>query len=151
MPDDARAAWNQALGMSPDNPEVLNNAAMAQMTDGDAAGAESLLRRAVAQPAATLQMRLNLAMVLGLQGKIGEAEQIIRRDLPPEVAERNLEWLRNQPGRRRRRRDRRRLAGPGPNLVLATGPLAIRPGLSGRKRETGLQTARRPRPPGRSH
>ncbi len=94
--DDARAAWNEALRLSPDNAEVLNNAAMAQMTGGDPSGAESLLRRAVAQPGASLQMRLNLAMTLGLQGKIGEAEQIIRRDLPPEAAERNLEWLRNQ-------------------------------------------------------
>ncbi|WGM32355.1 tetratricopeptide repeat protein [Brevundimonas sp. NIBR11] len=94
--DDARAVWNEALRLSPDNAEVMNNAAMAQMTGGDPAGAETLLRRAVAQPTASIQMRLNLAMALGLQGKIGEAEQIIRRDLPPEAAERNLEWLRNQ-------------------------------------------------------
>lgn len=94
--DDARAAWNEALRLSPDNAEVMNNAAMAQMTGGDPAGAETLLRRAVAQPNASLQMRLNLAMALGLQGRIPEAEQIIRRDLPPEAAERNLEWLRNQ-------------------------------------------------------
>ena len=94
--DDARAAWNEALRLSPDNAEVMNNAAMAQMTGGDPSGAETLLRRAVAQPTASLQMRLNLAMALGLQGKIGEAEQIIRRDLPPEAAERNLEWLRSQ-------------------------------------------------------
>ncbi|MFC5345078.1 tetratricopeptide repeat protein [Brevundimonas staleyi] len=95
-PDDARAVWNEALRLSPDNAEVMNNAAMAQMTGGDPAGAETLLRRAVAQPNASMQMRLNLAMALGLQGKIGEAEQIIRRDLPPDAAERNLEWLRNQ-------------------------------------------------------
>lgn len=94
--DDARSAWNEALRLSPDNAEVMNNAAMAQMTGGDPAGAETLLRRAVAQPGASLQMRLNLAMALGFQGKTSEAEQIIRRDLPPEAAERNLEWLRNQ-------------------------------------------------------
>ncbi len=94
--DDARAVWNDALRLSPGNAEVLNNAAMAQMTGGDPAGAETLLRQAVAQPNASMQMRLNLAMALGLQGKIGEAEQIIRRDLPPDAAERNLEWLRNQ-------------------------------------------------------
>ncbi|WP_428150952.1 tetratricopeptide repeat protein [Brevundimonas sp.] len=94
--DDARAAWNEALRLSPDNAEVMNNAAMAQMTGGDPSGAETLLRRAVAQPNASMQMRLNLAMALGLQGRIPEAEQIIRRDLPPDAAERNLEWLRNQ-------------------------------------------------------
>ncbi|MBA4808254.1 tetratricopeptide repeat protein [Brevundimonas sp.] len=91
--DDARAAWNQALVLSPDNPDVLTNAAMAAMTQGDAPAAETLLRRAAAQPAASGKVRQNLAMVLGLQGKMGEAEQILRRELPPELAERNLRWL----------------------------------------------------------
>jgi len=93
---DARDAWSAALTLSPDNAEVLTNAAMALATSGDAPGAETLLRRAVLQPSATQKMRLNLAMVLGLQGKTGEAEQIIRRELPPQAAERNLQWLRGQ-------------------------------------------------------
>lgn len=92
--DDARAAWNQALTLSPDNPDVLTNAAMAAMTHGDAPGAEALLRRAAAQPNASGQVRQNLAMALGLQGKMGEAEQILRRELPPQLAEQNLAWLR---------------------------------------------------------
>ena len=96
--DDARAAWNEALTLSPNNPDVLTNAAIAAMADGDAAGAENLLRRAAAQPTATIQVRQNLAIALGLQGKTGEAEAILRRDLPPEQAERNLTWLRNRAG-----------------------------------------------------
>jgi Flp pilus assembly protein TadD len=94
--DDARAAWNEGLQLSADNPEILTNAAVALMTDGNLPGAEGLLRRAVAQPNATIKMRLNLALVLGLQGKTPEAEQIIRRDLPPEQADRNLQWLRDK-------------------------------------------------------
>jgi len=94
--DDARAAWNQALALSPDNPDVLTNAATAALTHGDAPGAETLLRRAVAQPTASAKVRQNLAMVLGLQGKMGEAEQILRRELPPEEAEQNLQWLRSR-------------------------------------------------------
>ena len=94
--DDARAAWNEGLQLSADNPEILTNAAVALMTDGNLPGAESLLRRAVVQPNATSKMRLNLALVLGLQGKTPEAEQIIRRDLPPEQADRNLQWLRDK-------------------------------------------------------
>jgi len=94
--DDAHAAWNQALTLSPDNPDVLTNAAMSAMTRGDAAAAETLLRRAAAQPAASAKVRQNLAMVLGLQGKMGEAEQILRRELPPEQAEQNLAWLRSR-------------------------------------------------------
>ncbi len=94
--DEAREAWNAGLRLSPDNPTILSNAAMSRMTTGDVAGAEVLLRRAVAQPGASLQVRQNLALALGIQGKIGEAEQIIRRDLPPELAEQNLNWLRQQ-------------------------------------------------------
>ena len=91
--DDARAIWADALRLSPDNPEVLTNAAVALTSEGNAAAAETLLRRAVAQPGATLKMRQNLALVLGLQGKTAEAEQLIRRDLPPEMADRNVRWL----------------------------------------------------------
>ncbi|HEY0053591.1 MAG TPA: hypothetical protein VGB49_09280, partial [Caulobacteraceae bacterium] len=43
---------------------------------------------------ATLQVRQNLALVLGLQGKTGEAEAILRRAMPPEAAEQNLAWIR---------------------------------------------------------
>jgi len=95
-PDDARAAWAQALAISPDNPAVLTNMAMSAMTHGDSATAEPLLRLAAAQPGASLKVRLNLAMVLGLTGKMGEAEQILRRDLPPEAADANLQWLRDR-------------------------------------------------------
>ncbi len=95
-PDDARAAWAQALAISPDNPAVLTNMAISAMAQGDAATAEPLLRRAAAQPGASLKVRLNLAMVLGLTGKMGEAEQILRRDLPPEAADANLKWLRER-------------------------------------------------------
>ena len=50
----------------------------------------------MAQPTASAKVRQNLAMVLGLQGKMGEAEQILRRELPPEQAEQNLQWLRSR-------------------------------------------------------
>ena len=99
-PDDAKAAWTEALRLSPDNPDVLTNAAIARMGEGDAPSAEILLRRAAAQPGATLKVRQNLALSLGLQGKTAEAEAILRRDLPPEAADQNLRWLaaRMQPG-----------------------------------------------------
>ena len=92
-PDDAKTAWTEALRLSPDNPDVLTNAAIARMGEGDAPSAEILLRRAAAQPTATLKVRQNLALSLGLQGKTAEAEAILRRDLPPEAADANLRWL----------------------------------------------------------
>lgn len=96
--EDARTAWAHALSLSPDNPDVLANMAVAAMSKGDNASAEPLLRTAAAQPGASLRIRLNLAMVLGLNGKMGEAEQILRRALPPEQADQNLAWLRARSG-----------------------------------------------------
>lgn len=110
-PADAQAAWAAALRLSPDNPAVLSNMAMAMVADGDSAGAEPLLRRAVAQPGASLQMRQNLALVLGLNGNRAEAEQILRRDLPPEQADRNLNWLNNEAARPTRDRTWESLSG----------------------------------------
>lgn len=95
---DAQGAWAQALALSPDNPDVLTNMAISAMTRGDTAAAEPLLRRAAAQPGASLKVRLNLAMALGLNGKMDEAEQMMRRDLPPDAADRNLAWLRARAG-----------------------------------------------------
>ena len=92
--DDARGEYARALQLSPDNPAVLSNLALLDAAAGDRATAEALLRRAAAQPSATVQERANLALVLGLSGRVGEAEQIIRRDLPPELAEQNLAYLR---------------------------------------------------------
>lgn len=91
--DDANAAWHAALALSPDQPEILTNIAIARMGSGNMAEAEDLLRRAAAQPGASLQVRQNLALALGLQGKTGEAENILRRDLPPEQVDQNLAWL----------------------------------------------------------
>ena len=54
-PEDARLAWNEGLRLSPDNPDILNNVAIGWLTAGDPAAAETLLRRAVAQPGAGLQ------------------------------------------------------------------------------------------------
>jgi Flp pilus assembly protein TadD len=94
-PDEAQATWNQALALSPNNPAVLTNMAMAKVTRGDISGAEPLLRTAVAQPGVTVQIRQNLALVLGLEGKMPEAESLLRRDLPPQQADAALAWLQN--------------------------------------------------------
>lgn len=98
--EDAQAAWQQALAISPENPDILTNSAIAYMGSGDLPQAESLLRRAAAQPNASLKVHQNLALVLGLQGNMVGAEAILRRQLPPEQADENLAWLaaRSQPG-----------------------------------------------------
>ena len=91
--DDAATAWRQALQLSPDNPAVLSNMAMQLAAKGDAPQAEALLRRAAAQPGASLQVRQDLTFVLGLQGKLTEAERRLRVDLPPDQADADLAYL----------------------------------------------------------
>lgn len=91
---EAEAAYRQALTLSPDNPAVLANLAMLKAGQGDGDQAEALLRKAVAQPAATIQIRQDLSLVLGMRGKLAEAEQLMRQDLPPEIANNNLAYLR---------------------------------------------------------
>jgi Flp pilus assembly protein TadD len=82
--------------LSPENPAILANMAMGPLTAGDLDTAESLLRRAVSHPEAGLQVRQNLALVLGLKGDMAEAERMLRRDLPPEAADASLAWLRQR-------------------------------------------------------
>ena len=62
------------------------------------ADSETLLRRAASRPDAGAQERQNLALVLGLEGKMAEAEHLIRQDLPPDVAAANLAYLRGASG-----------------------------------------------------
>ena len=62
---------------------------------GDAPTAETYLRQAVALAGAGPAERQNLALVLGLQGKLAEAESLIREDLPPAAAAANLAYLKS--------------------------------------------------------
>jgi Flp pilus assembly protein TadD len=92
-PLDAMQAHKKALQMAPDNAVVLSNAAMFYASQGDKTEAETLLRKAVARPDASLQVRQNLALVLGLEGKLDEAGRIERENLPPQMAQANLDYF----------------------------------------------------------
>jgi Flp pilus assembly protein TadD len=92
-PAEALEAYDKALSLSPENPSVLSNLAMYHASRGERAQAEALLRRAVVRPDATVRVRQNLALVLGLEGRLDEAERLIREDLPPDMASANLSYL----------------------------------------------------------
>lgn len=96
--DEALAAHRQAVALAPTNPVALSNAAMFYAGHGDRTQAEALLRQAAALPGATIQIRQNLALVVGLQGRIAEAEQLARQDLPPAQVANNLAYLRAATG-----------------------------------------------------
>ncbi|MHB8529874.1 MAG: tetratricopeptide repeat protein [Caulobacteraceae bacterium] len=92
--DEALAAHERAVALAPDNPAALSNLAMYEAAHGQAAQAEALLRRAASQPGATARVRENLALILGLEGRMDEAERIERQDLPPAAVENNLAYFR---------------------------------------------------------
>lgn len=93
--DEAKTQYNAALELSPDNPSVLTNLGLSYALTGDLDMAERTLRRAVANARADAYARQNLAIVLGLKGEFDEAERLARADLPANVADGNMAYLRS--------------------------------------------------------
>jgi len=91
---EAQSRYQAALKVSPNNPAILNNWALSEALTGEIEDAERLLRQAVSNPSAGVQVRQNLALVLGLQGDFVEARRYASADLPPEVVEGNMDYIR---------------------------------------------------------
>jgi Flp pilus assembly protein TadD len=92
--DDARVAYRNALDIKPNDPSVLSNLGMSYLLTQDLKTSETYLRSAVAQPDADSRTRQNLALVVGLQGRFQEAENIARQELTAQQAEANVAYLR---------------------------------------------------------
>jgi len=91
---DAIPFYESALALAPDHPSVLSNLALAHAMNGEPKRAETMLRQAAASDRNSLKIRQNLALVLGLQGKYDEAKLLASRDLSPENAAENTDYLR---------------------------------------------------------
>lgn len=92
---DAQQSYLDALGLAPNQPEVLNNLGLSQAQAGDLAGAVDTLRRAADQPTASPQVRQNLALLLALSGDAEGAERLARMDLPREMVRENVTYFRS--------------------------------------------------------
>jgi Flp pilus assembly protein TadD len=92
-PDEARAAYRAALDIQPNEPSVLSNLGMSYLLARDLKTAETYLRSAINQPGADSRIRQNLALVVGLQGRFQEAENIARQELTAAQAEANVAYL----------------------------------------------------------
>jgi Flp pilus assembly protein TadD len=92
--EDAQRHYLTALKIVPDEPSVLSNLGLSYALSKDLKNAEATLRRAAAQQPADPRVRQNLALVVGLQGRFAEAEDIARADLPPDQAAANVAYLR---------------------------------------------------------
>ena len=92
--DEARQYYSSALKIAPDEPSVLSNLGLSYVLSKDLAKAEDTLRRANGRPDADPRVRLNLALAIGLQGRVAEAETIVKAGRPPEQAAANVTYLR---------------------------------------------------------
>ena len=91
---EAQRYYVTALKIVPDEPSVLSNLGLSYALSKDLPNAESTLRRAAQHPPVDPRVRQNLALVVGLQGRFAEAEQIAGADLPPDQAASNVAYLR---------------------------------------------------------
>ena len=98
--DEARRYYGSALKIVPDEPTVLSNLGLSYVLSKDLPKAEEVLRRAYASAGADARVRQNLALVVGLQGRFAEAEQIVRADLPADEAAANVAYLKQMLSRK---------------------------------------------------
>lgn len=92
--NDAIPYFQRALTLSPEQPSVMSNLALAYAMNGEPGKAESMLRQASATDSNSPRIRQNLALVLGLQGKYDEAKMVASRDIPMNNASENADYLR---------------------------------------------------------
>ncbi len=91
----AQSFYLAALRQKPDATSVFNNLALSYALDGRVGDAEDLLKRAVAKGHNTRKVRQNLALVLGLQSKFGEAQQMAQTDLNGDKVDNNVNFMRD--------------------------------------------------------
>jgi Flp pilus assembly protein TadD len=113
--DEARAYYQSALKIMPDEPSVLSNLGLSYVLSGDLPKAEEALRKAYGNSRADGRVRQNLGLVVGLQGRFAEAETIVRADLPPDEAAANVAYLKQMLSRKDNARSG---AKPGPMAAL---------------------------------
>ncbi len=92
--DAAQAFYREALKIAPGEPSVLCNLGLSYALTKQLALADETMRQAVASPAADARVRQNFALVLALEGKFSESEQVSRQDMSAEDAERNVQAIR---------------------------------------------------------
>ena len=90
----AQGYYEAALKIMPGDPAVLSNLGLSYARSSQLPRGETTLRQAAAHPQADRRVRQNLALVLALQGKFAEAEEVSRRDLSPAEAASNVAAIR---------------------------------------------------------
>jgi Flp pilus assembly protein TadD len=82
--EEARQYYASALKIVPDEPSVLSNLGMSYLLSKDLAKAEAVLGRAYERAKTDPRLRMNFAVVLALEGRQAEAEDLLKVDTPAE-------------------------------------------------------------------
>jgi Flp pilus assembly protein TadD len=98
--DEARQYYASALKIAPDEPSVLCNLGLSYILSKELPKADEALRRAYSLAGSDPRIRANRALVLGLQGRMNEAEVIAKADLPPAEGAANVTALRQMLARK---------------------------------------------------
>jgi Flp pilus assembly protein TadD len=91
---EARVYYQQALAIAPQEASLYANLGLSYAMTNDLTQAEAQLRRAVQMRGATSQVRQNLALIVGLQGRFEESRALFAAELSPEQVEANMDYIR---------------------------------------------------------
>ncbi|RYE08916.1 MAG: tetratricopeptide repeat protein [Hyphomicrobiales bacterium] len=91
---EARAVYAQALLTAPNEASLEANLGLSYAMTNELEKAELHLRKAVGMRGANSQIRQNLALVIGLQGRFDECRALFARELPPDQVEANMAYIR---------------------------------------------------------
>lgn len=91
---EARVLYQQAMTIAPGEASLYANLGLSYAMTNELAAAEAQLRHAVQMPGSTSQVRQNLALVIGLQGRFDEARAMFALELAPDQVEANLAYIR---------------------------------------------------------
>ena len=108
----AQGYYQAALKIVPGEPSVLSNLGLSYALDKQLDLAEQTMRQAVASPRADARVRQNLALVLALEGKFAEADDLEKHDLSPADAAANVAQIRQMIAQSNTWRDIQKLDNP---------------------------------------
>jgi Flp pilus assembly protein TadD len=91
---EARVVYGQALKIAPDQASLHANLGLSYAMTNELDRAESELRMAVKLRGANSQVRQNLALVVGLQGRFDESRALFAAELPADQVEANMAYIR---------------------------------------------------------
>lgn len=91
---EARVIYGQALKIAPDQASLHANLGLSYAMTSELDKAEAELRTAVKLRGANSQVRQNLALVIGLQGRFDESRALFAAELPSDQVEANMAYIR---------------------------------------------------------